>query len=103
MRQVLEAQYGLDSGFTGHLTPLLERFAASGPSTEDWEHLVQALVAAYRTCQRTPLTPRDEARVLLQDVAGELRKIEESLKVLSAYFVRIQSSLRGGGRRRVLH
>jgi hypothetical protein len=102
MRQLLEAQYGIDRGFTGHLTPLLERFAASEPTAEDWGHFVQGLVSAYRAAQRQN-GPPDEVKVLLGDVATELRKIEESIKVLSVYLLRIHRSVEGDVSERMIH
>jgi hypothetical protein len=103
MRQLLEAEYGIDRGFTGHLAPLLERFAASEPTAEEWDHLVKGLVAAYRASQRRGAGSRDEVRVLAGDVASELRKIEESLKVLSVYLMRIQQRLGGDASGPVIH
>jgi hypothetical protein len=103
MRQMLETQYGVDRGFTEHLAPLLERFAASEPSAEEWDHLLKGLVAAYRACQRGGAESPDEVKVLAGDVAAELRKIEESLKVLGVYLMRIQQRLRGDASGQFLH
>ena len=95
MRQLLEAQYGIDRGFTGHLAPLLERFAASEPTAEESENFIRALVAAYRASKRGPAEPRNEVKVLLGDVAAELRKVEESLKVLGVYLLKIHQKMQG--------
>jgi hypothetical protein len=103
MRQLLETQYGVDPGFTEHLAPLLERFSASEPSAEEWDHLVKGVVAAYRACQRGGEGPQDEVKVLAGDVASELRKIEESLKVLGVYLMRIQQRLSGDASGQFLH
>ncbi len=103
MLQLLEVQYGVDRGFTEHLAPLLERFAASEPSAEEWDHLVKGLVAAYRACQRRGAEPQDEVKVLAGDVASELQKIEESLKVLGVYLMRIQQRLSGDAPGPLLH
>jgi hypothetical protein len=92
IRQVLESEYGIDRGFTGHLAPLLERFAAKEPSAEEWADFVEGLAAAYRAAQRRQGPPH-EVKVLMGEVAAELRKIEESIKVLSVYLLRIHRSV----------
>ncbi len=103
MRELLQEQYGVDPGFTDPLVPLLERFAETAPSPQEWEDLVQGLVVAYRASQDTPAEPREEVQVLLQDAGAELRKLDESLKVLRVYLLRIQRTLKRGFFRRVLH
>ena len=103
MRELLEERYGVARGFTDPLVPLLERFAATGPSPREWEDLMQGLVAAYRASRESAPEPREEVRALLQDAGTELRKLDESMKVLRVYLLRIQRTLKRELFRRVLH
>jgi hypothetical protein len=90
MREVLQEDYGVDPGFTDPLVPLLERFAEAAPSPQEWQDLVQGLVAAYRASQKSSPEPREEVNVLLHDAGAELRKLDESLKVLRVYLLRMK-------------
>jgi hypothetical protein len=103
MREVLQEDYGVDPGFTDPLVPLLERFAEAAPSPQEWQDLVQGLVAAYRASQKSSPEPREEVNVLLHDAGAELRKLDESLKVLRVYLLRIQRTLKREFFHRVLH
>jgi hypothetical protein len=103
MRRVLEARYGVDASFTSHLAPLLERFEASAPSAEERDHLVRSLVAAYRHRGGDGAPSADELQALIEDAAAEFRKIDESLKVLTVYLLRIRRSLRPEDSNRVVH
>ena len=53
--------------------------------------------------QDSPAESREEVHVLLHDAGAELRKLDESLKVLRVYLLRIQHTLKRGFFRRVLH
>jgi hypothetical protein len=103
MREMLEAQYGIDSAFTGHLAPLLESFEASALSAKERARLLQSVIAAYRYSQRPTAFPAEEVRALLEDVEAEFRKIDESLKVLGVYLLRICRTLRSETFKPVVH
>jgi hypothetical protein len=105
-RQVLEERYGVRPEFAGHLLPLLERVAVQQPTVEEWEQLLHGVAAAYRAGRPAGRAPgsEDEARALTDQFLGELRKIEESLKVLDVYLERLrQRTKRPRQQVRVLH
>jgi hypothetical protein len=105
-RQVLEERYGVQPEFAGHLLPLLERLAVQQPSVEQWEQMLHGVAAAYRVARPAGRPPggEDEARVLADQFLGELRKIEESLKVLDVYLERLRQRMKRPTQHiRVLH
>ena len=105
-RQVLEERYGVKPEFAGHLLPLLERVAVQQPSVEEWERMLHGVAAAYRAQRPAGRAPggEDEARVLADQFLGELRKIEESLKVLGVYLERLRQRVKQPRQQvRVLH
>jgi hypothetical protein len=94
----LEHRFGIDTIFVQHLRPVLERFAASRPSHEERERVLSGIAAAYRL--RAPIDgdAAEELAILVADFSTELLKIDESMKVLSAYLDRVQEQLASPGR-----
>ncbi|MFQ5514254.1 MAG: hypothetical protein ACE5FG_07400 [Myxococcota bacterium] len=101
---LLESRYGVEPGFSRHLAPFLERFAAEEPSPEECEAMLRAIAAAYRACDPTGKAEGiEEVRVLLSQFVTEMRKLDETLKVLSAYLDRVRQRLYRSDPRRTLH
>ena len=104
--ELLEDQYGVSPEFAGHVGPLLELVAGQSSSPVDCDQLLHGLAAAYRSSQ-SPRQQRttDEVGVIVDEFLGELRKMDESLKVLGAYLERLQQRARLPHRstERVLH
>ncbi len=103
--EVLESRYGVRREFAGHLAPVLERLAAQDPSPGEWERMLNGVAAAYRST--VPPVRRQgaaaETRLLAQEFVCELRKMDESLKVLSAVIERLQRRSRPEPRPAVVH
>ena len=83
--------------------PFAQRLAeiASQLSASEYHAAVLAMTAAYEVCQGEALDfegrCRDvrEIQRLMQGFAGEMRKLEESLGIVSAYLVRLRSAADG--------
>lgn len=103
MRRELESRFGVDAEFAGHMSPVLEQFEASLSSPEERDRLLHSLAAAYRSSRRHPAADGGEVRVLLEDVETELRKVDESLKVLSVYLLRLCRRMEPSGRDPAVH
>ena len=104
-RQVLEERYGVQPEFAGHLLPLLERLAVQQPTVTEWERMLHGVAAAYRIgrCEGRPRGTEDESHVLVDDFLLELRKMDESLKVLSVFLERLRDRIRVASSERLLH
>lgn len=104
--RVLEDRYGVVPEFSGPLLPVLERLAAQQPSAEEWEQVICEVAAAYRSNARTErgLRSARQTRVLIEEFVCELRKIDESMKVLRVYVERLhQEATRPRPPARMLH
>ena len=101
-RRSIAVEAGGDSSLAAQLSGLLERFRNGALDTEQSQRLIELLVAAEDSPAQPGPSREDEVRMLLQDLGGEIKKIEESLKVLNVYLTRIQKELRAP-RGRVLH
>ena len=90
--QELEKRYGIRPEFAGHLLPLLEHVAARQPSVEEWERLLNGVAAAYRAGRsgEQRKQPENELGILVSQFNDELRKVDESLKVLGVYLERLR-------------
>ena len=83
--------------------PFSERLAeiAGQLSASEYHAAVLAMTAAYEVCQADPAgfegRCRDvrEIQRLMQGFAGEMRKLEESLGIVSAYLLRLRSAADG--------
>ncbi len=89
--RLLEERFGVAPEFSGPLLPVLERFVGQQLSAQEWNSVLSDVAAAYRACQQAGVEEREEVGVLTQDFLTELKKIDESLKVLSVYLRRIRT------------
>jgi len=100
---VLEVRFGVGPEFSSHLLPVLEQLAAQQPSAEEGERILKGVAAAYLSCQQLQTDSVDEARVLLTQFVTELKKLDETLKVLSVYLERVRERIKHPTLRRVFH
>lgn len=100
---LLEERFGVRPEFAGHLAPVLERFAAQEPTNEEWEQALSGVAAAYNVLREPDPRTSQEIRVLVGEFLSELRKIDESLKVVSVYLDRIRGHLHPGPSNRIIH
>ena len=86
----------MQSEFAENLEPLLERIEALGPAPEERDQLLHGVAAAYRSTRvlRRRQRAESDVRVLVEEFQGEIRKMDESLKVMSVYLERLQQRMR---------
>lgn len=89
--EVLELRYGVHPHFAEQFVPVFDHMAQSQPSSDDWEGLMECVAAAYRAHPRLESASLGESRVLVDQFVTELKKIDESLKVLTAYLDRMRA------------
>jgi hypothetical protein len=102
VEEVLAAQFGVRREFTNHLLPLLEQVARQRPSAAEWERILGSVAAAYRSCQGEEVESLAETRVLVQQFVSELKKMDETIKVLAAFLERLRDGMNQPGSR-VIH
>ncbi len=100
---VLEADFGVVPEFSGHLMPFLEWFADQQPSASEREKILMGIAAAYRSCQEIQTDSLEEVRLLLSEFVTELKKLDETLKVLGVYLERVRQRIKRPALRRVIH
>ncbi len=100
---VLETEFGVGPEFSGHLLPVLEGFAEQEPSAEERERMLLGVAAAYRSCQEVQTDSVEEVRQLLSQFVTELKKLDETLKILSVYLERVRQRIKRSSPRRVIH
>jgi len=91
---LLEERLGSRPELSDPLRDLLGRVAAGALDPSEWDALLRGVAEAYRAGHQAGVEARDEVHVLASEVGTELRKIDESLKVLGVYLERIRSRLR---------
>lgn len=103
--QELQSCFGVHREFADHLIPLLEHLAAQDPSAEEWHRVLSGLAAAYRASATRPEArlPIDDVSPLVGQLHTELRKVDESLKVLAAFLERIRQQIDAPRRPYLLH
>lgn len=99
--RVLEDRFGVPREFATPLIPMLERVAAQGPSSNEWTLVLGGVARAYRASQGDGELV--EVSGLMQQFSTELRKLEESMKVLSAYLDRVRQQLHPSLGSRLIH
>ncbi len=101
----LETRFGVRPEFSGHLIPVLKRVAEQKPSAGEWEEVLKGVAQAYRTSSEsaTEVDALNEVSALTDQFSTELKKLDESLKVLTAYLERIQRRMAQPSGLRVLH
>jgi hypothetical protein len=103
--QELESRFGVRPEFSGHLIPVLERVAEQKPSAGEWEEVLKGVAQAYHTSSdaTAEVDALKEVCALMGQFSTELKKLDESLKVLGAYLGRIQQRMTAPAGSRVLH
>jgi hypothetical protein len=83
--------------------PVLERVARRKLTPEEKAAVLHEIAAAYQEWRRDELEANREVHTLLGEFLTEVRKIDESLKVLGVYLERIRRRLQGAVGSRSLH
>ena len=100
---ILQGKFGVGAEFLGHMLPIFDRIAEQRPSAEEWEEMLQAVSAAYHSTVAQEARTVDEVNAIAAQVSTELRKMDESLKVLGAYLDRVQKTMSSPPEPRLLH
>jgi hypothetical protein len=101
--ELLEGRYGVSPAFAEQFVPVFEQVAQNRPTSEDWEALMECLASAYRTLPQVEDKTLAEAQVLVGQFVSELKKIDESLKVVGVFLERLRSQLGAPDEERTLH
>ena len=102
--RVLESKFRVGSDFSAHLEPLLRHLDAQKLSDDQLKEILCGIAAAYRSCE--PSSENDslgEVRVLLGQFVTEMKKLDETLKVLSVYLERVRQRIHRPTPGRTLH
>ena len=83
--------------------PFLEWFADQQPSAAEREKILMGIAAAHRSCQGVQTDSVEEVRLLLSEFVTELKKLDETLKVLGVYLERVRQRIKRPALRRVVH
>jgi len=105
IREDLERR-GVSSEFSGSVSARLAEIAGD-LSAEEYTAVLEGVAAAYgvhRQCEgRNARAESREIHRLVQDFAVELKKLDEGLRILSAYLVRIRERSKSRDSGLVLH
>jgi hypothetical protein len=101
--EVLEGRYGVSPLFAEQFVPVFDQVAQSRPSSDDWEQLMECVAAAYRALPQVEDKSLHEAQVLVGQFVTEMKKIDESLKVVTVFLDRLRQQLGAPDAVRVLH
>lgn len=101
LMDMLEERYGVPREFAVPLIPMLERVASQEPSLDEWTLVLGGVARAYRASQGE--SDVEEVSGLMGQFSSELRKLDESLKVLSVYLERVQQQLHPSLGSRLIH
>ena len=101
--EVLEGRYGVSPAFAEQFVPLFNQVAERRPSSDDWEQLMECVAAAYRSMPQVEDKALHEAQVLVGQFVTEIKKIDESLKVVSVFLDRLRQQIGAPEATRVLH
>ncbi len=103
LADILEGKFGVGAEFSAHLLPVFERIAEQRPSAEEWEQLLRGVAQAYHATRRQETRTLDEVDRLAGPVVSELKKMDESLKVLSVHLERLRQAMSAPPESRFLH
>lgn len=106
MLTTLVARFGVAEGFVQGLAPLLDRCDLSELSASARDEVLGALAAVYHGAEdaaRKTVDPGQEAVVLVDELRSELRKMDESLKVLGAFVAKLRKQIEPPAQRRLFH
>jgi len=101
--ELLEGRYGVSAAFAEQFVPVFEQVAQNRPTSEDWEALMECLAAAYRTLPQVEDKTLAEAQILVGQFVTELKKIDESLKVVGVFLERLRTQLGAPDEEHTLH
>ena len=101
--ELLEGRYGVSPSFAEQFVPVFEQVAQNRPTSEDWEALMECLAAAYRTLPQVEDKTLAEAQILVGQFVTELKKIDESLKVVGVFLERLRTQLGAPDEEHTLH
>ncbi len=104
--QVLEDRFQVSREFSAHLLPIFERFAERRPTPAEWEDVLGRVAAAYHSSTsegQIEAGCAGEAGALIGQFLDELKKMDESLKVLGVYLQRLRQHLDKADAGRVIH
>ena len=101
----LERRFGVRAEFSRCLIPLLEPLVRAASDASTRESILHAVAAAYRSTgvDRTPSERAAELQLLCGQFVTELRKMDESLKVLSVVLQRVRQQATRGAAPDPLH
>jgi hypothetical protein len=100
----LEHRFGIAPEVSAHLAPVLARIEMQPLSPEDREALLRGMADAVRCARlREGETPEGEVRALLGEFLIEIKKVDESVKVLSVYLERLNQRVDPARQARILH
>jgi hypothetical protein len=91
----LERRFGVRAEFARCLLPLLEPLVRSCADASERESILHAVAAAYRTTapEASAGDRGAELQLLCGQFLSELRKMDESIKVLSAVLQRVRQQM----------
>jgi hypothetical protein len=91
---LLEEQFGVRPEDSDPLRAMLDRIDPGSLEGGDYDAFLRGVAEAYRAGHQAGVLAREEVHVLASELGSELRKIDESLKVLGVYLERIRGRLR---------
>jgi hypothetical protein len=100
---LLRDRFGVSPEFSRSMRPVLERLAATRPDAKQWEEALGAVAEAYRVREPVRGEALAEVHTLLSEFLSETQKLDESLKVLSAYLERIRTQVERPSPERLIH
>ena len=91
----LERRFGVRAEFARCLLPLFEPLVRNCADASERESILHAVAAAYRSTAREPSAAdrSAELQLLCGQFLSELRKMDESLKVLSVVLQRVRQQM----------
>jgi hypothetical protein len=102
--RVLESKFRVGSDFSTHLEPLLRHLDAQKLNDDQLKEILCGIAAAYRSCEHSSENDSlGEVRVLLGQFVTEMKKLDETLKVLSVYLERVRQRIHRPTPGRTLH
>ena len=103
LQELLVERFGIQPEFTAQLAPLLERVSSQALSSEEWEELLHCVAQAYRLREERDEVAIGETQTLMRHFVAELRKMDESLKVLGVFLDRLRENVTRPDRSRAIH
>ena len=99
-------RFGVAESFAQGLAPLLDRCDLAELDATARDELLGGLAAVYHGVEdagRKTADPGEEAVVLVDELRSELRKMDESLKVLGAFVAKLRKQIEPSTQKRLVH